>query len=155
MSHSKNRILVRLLATEGKPGPTISISRVIKSDEEWKNQLGQKAYEILRAQGTEPPFCGTLVDNDQEGIYFCAGCALPLFSSNSKFDSGTGWPSFFTPFAQENIVTRSDTSHGMNRDEILCTRCEGHLGHVFPDGPPPTGERYCLNGTALVFREKK
>ncbi|KAB2643871.1 MAG: peptide-methionine (R)-S-oxide reductase MsrB [Verrucomicrobia bacterium] len=131
------------------------VPRVVKTDEEWKKELGEKVYKILRARGTEPPFCGNLLDNHQEGIYFCAGCDLPLFSSASKFHSGTGWPSFFQPYAPENIVTQHDTSHGMVRDEILCARCGGHLGHVFPDGPPPTGLRYCLNAAALIFRTKE
>jgi methionine-R-sulfoxide reductase len=152
---SPNDIAVRLVAPDGLPGPVIMVPRVVKSDKDWKKQLGQKAYEILRAKGTEPPFCGNLLDNHQDGIYFCAGCDLPLFSSSSKFQSGTGWPSFFQPYAKENIVTHRDTSYGMVRDEILCARCGGHLGHVFPDGPPPTGLRYCLNGAALIFRDRE
>jgi methionine-R-sulfoxide reductase len=156
MTHSSsNDVPVRFVGPEGLPGPVVIVPRVVKTDEEWKKELGKKAYEILRAQGTEPPFCGNLLDNHQEGIYFCAGCDLPLFSSASKFHSGTGWPSFFQPYAQENIVTQHDTSHGMARDEILCARCGGHLGHVFPDGPPPTGLRYCLNAAALIFRTKE
>jgi methionine-R-sulfoxide reductase len=145
---------VRLVAPNGLPGPLVSVPRVVKTDTEWEKQLGSTTYRILRAKGTEAPFCGNLLDNHQNGIYFCAGCDLPLFSSSSKFHSGTGWPSFFQPFANENIVTHHDTSHGMVRDEILCARCGGHLGHVFNDGPPPTGLRYCLNSAALIFRKE-
>lgn len=148
-----SHVNVRLVGPNGLPGPIVSVPRVIKTDTEWKQQLGQKAYEVLRAKGTEAPFCGNLLDNHKNGIYFCAGCDLPLFSSQAKFQSGTGWPSFFQPFAPENVVIQTDRSHGMVRDEILCARCGGHLGHVFQDGPPPKGLRYCLNSAALVFRD--
>lgn len=154
MTPPSHSVAVRLVGADGLPGPVITVPPVVKSDEAWRKQLGQQAYEVLRAKGTEPPFCGNLLDNHQEGIYFCVGCDLPLFSSASKFHSGTGWPSFFQPYAKENVVTLRDTSHGIVRDEILCARCGGHLGHVFPDGPPPTGLRYCLNGAALFFRDK-
>ncbi|MFI0347407.1 MAG: peptide-methionine (R)-S-oxide reductase MsrB [Chthoniobacterales bacterium] len=150
-----SQVTARLVAPNALPGPLIAIARVVKSDVEWRQQLGQKAYEVLRAKGTEAPFCGNLLDNHKTGIYFCAGCDLPLFSSQAKFHSGTGWPSFFQPFAPENIITETDHSHGMMRDEILCARCSGHLGHVFNDGPPPTGFRYCLNSAALVFRDQE
>lgn len=121
------------------------------SDAEWKARLSTEQYRILRHQGTERPFCGTLLDNKQDGVYTCSGCGLPLFASSHKFHSGTGWPSFFQPIADTNVVERSDDAYGMHRVEILCARCEGHLGHVFPDGPPPTGMRHCLNSESLHF----
>jgi methionine-R-sulfoxide reductase len=146
-------VTVRLLGADNMPLPPGKVSSVRKSDEEWLKQLGPERFHILRAQGTERPFCGTLLDNKKTGIYFCAGCDLPLFSSKAKFNSGTGWPSFFEPFARENVVEIQDSSHGMVRTEIRCARCGGHLGHVFADGPPPSGLRYCLNSEALVFRD--
>ena len=115
------------------------------TDQDWQQRLTPEQYRILRKAGTERPFCGTLLDNKQAGVYRCAGCNLPLFSSQSKFNSGTGWPSFFQPIAPENVVQRTDSDHGMLRTEIVCARCDGHLGHVFDDGPPPTGQRHCLN----------
>jgi methionine-R-sulfoxide reductase len=121
------------------------------TDAQWRERLTPEQFRILRSQGTERPFCGTLLDNKQAGVYTCAGCGLPLFSSDSKFNSGTGWPSFFQPIAPGNVLERSDHSHGMIRDEINCARCDGHLGHVFPDGPPPTRLRFCLNSESLQF----
>jgi methionine-R-sulfoxide reductase len=149
-----NSVSVRSIGADGKPGTVVESPPVVKTDAQWEKQLGPEAYRILRAKGTEAPFCGTLLDNHKEGVYFCAGCNLPLFSSGSKFHSGTGWPSFYEPFAKENITELKDSSHGMIRTEILCTRCGGHLGHVFDDGPPPTGLRYCLNSLALLFRDE-
>lgn len=131
-------------------GP-IEAPRVELSDAEWRQRLTPDQFRILRAHGTERPFCGTLLDNKTAGVYCCAGCGLPLFSSRSKFHSGTGWPSFFEAIGPGNVAERRDISHGMVRVEILCARCDGHLGHVFPDGPPPTGLRYCLNSESLQF----
>lgn len=114
-------------------------------------QLSPEERRILLSQGTEPPFCGGLLDNHEEGSYFCRLCALPLFSSACKFESGSGWPSFYAPYHPDHIRELADMSHGMRRVEIRCARCDSHLGHVFPDGPPPTGLRYCLNSASLDF----
>ena len=114
--------------------------------------LTDEERRILLNQGTEPPFCGGLLDNKEDGVYHCKLCELPLFAANAKFESGTGWPSFYQPFDPEHIRELRDTSHGMVRVEIRCARCDGHLGHVFPDGPPPTGLRYCLNSASMVFK---
>ena len=125
-----------------------------KSDEEWKEILTPEEYKILRKKGTEPPFTGKLLHNGKKGVYSCAGCGNELFKSSSKFDSGTGWPSFFEPISEDSIEVKIDSSHGMKRTEILCRTCGGHLGHVFGDGPEPTGLRYCMNSAALHFKEK-
>ena len=124
---------------------------VTRTDAEWKKQLSPEAYRVLRQEGTERPFTSPLNDEHRKGIFSCAGCALPLFSSTTKFDSGTGWPSFFRPL-DKAVETSRDTSYGMVRTEVHCRRCGGHLGHVFNDGPPPTGLRYCMNGVAMTFK---
>ncbi|MBL8086545.1 MAG: peptide-methionine (R)-S-oxide reductase MsrB [Chthonomonas sp.] len=129
--------------------------KLILSDEEWKTRLTPEQFRILRAQGTERPFCGVFYDNHKTGVYHCVGCNLPLFKSDAKFDSGTGWPSFFQPYNTENVWFHEDRSYGMLRKEVLCARCDGHLGHVFDDGPPPSGLRYCINSECLTFEEAK
>lgn len=120
-------------------------------DEEWRVRLDPEQFRVLRGGATEPPFTGKYWNEKRPGIYRCAGCGTPLFSSNTKYDSGTGWPSFFEPAEGDRIEERVDTSHGMVRTEIVCAACGGHLGHVFPDGPRPTGLRYCVNSASLVL----
>jgi methionine-R-sulfoxide reductase len=143
---------VVLLDQNGKNLPAQPMEKVIKTDAEWRAQLGDgEVYEVARGKGTERPFCGAFHDSKESGTYFCVCCDLPLFRSDAKFDSGTGWPSFFQPVASENVVTEADRSHGMVREEILCARCDAHLGHVFTDGPPPTRLRYCVNSVSLKF----
>jgi len=148
-------VTVRLADGQGGLTAPTSVARIVRSDAEWQAQLTPDQYLIARAKGTERPFCGTLLDNKRHGTYVCVCCDLPLFSSDAKFNSGTGWPSFFKPVCAENVATIEDTSHGMVRTEILCARCDGHLGHVFTDGPAPTGLRFCLNSESLRFVERK
>lgn len=129
--------------------------KVIMSEEEWQKILTPEQYKILRNAGTEAPFCGINLEYKGEGEYVCVGCGLALFKAGNKFDSGTGWPSFGEPIDKDNVWYHTDKAFGMKRTEILCARCDGHLGHVFDDGPPPTHLRYCINGTVLKFVPKK
>ncbi len=129
--------------------------KVVKTDAEWKAQLTPEQYRILRNQGTEAAFCSQMNDVKEAGSFYCVGCGLELFKTDAKFTSGTGWPSFFQPVSDDAIWTRADNSYGMSRMEVLCSRCDGHLGHVFEDGPKPTGLRFCINGEVLKFVPRK
>ena len=148
---STAKVSVKVFNRDGQLVGPVVVPRVEKSDADWRAQLTPEQFRVARSQGTERPFCGTLLDNKQNGVYACVCCGLPLFASNAKFESGTGWPSFFQPIADENVLEETDASHGMVRVEILCARCDGHLGHVFSDGPRPTGQRHCVNSESLVF----
>lgn len=133
---------------------TDPIEKINKTEAEWKAELTPEEYYILREAGTERAFTGDLLKNKKEGIYTCAGCQLPLFDSDTKFDSGTGWPSYYKPVNDVNVAEKADNKYGWNRVEVLCARCDGHLGHVFEDGPKPTGLRYCINSVSLDFVER-
>ncbi len=139
--------------TEKKETAKSPFGTVKKTSAEWKAQLTPIQYEVLREKGTERAFTGKYWDNHETGIYYCAGCHLELFHSDTKFESGTGWPSFYEPIKEGVVHVGTDTSYGMVRDEVECSRCGGHLGHVFPDGPKPTGLRYCMNSASLTFEK--
>ena len=148
-----SKVKVKVFDRSGNLVGPIDVDRVEKTDAEWQQQLTPEQYQIARGKGTERPFCGTLLDNKRTGVYTCICCRLPLFSSDGKFNSGTGWPSFFKPVAEENVITEEDRAYGMRRVEILCARCDAHLGHVFDDGPRPTGLRFCVNSESLSFTD--
>lgn len=150
---TSNTVRVKVFNRQGELVGPVDVPRIVKTDAEWQALLTPEQFQVARNKGTERAFCGTLLDNKRQGVYACVCCSLPLFSSDAKFSSGTGWPSFFQPVADENVIEHVDRSYGMVRTEILCARCDAHLGHVFPDGPPPTGQRHCVNSESLVFTD--
>ncbi|MDP6933080.1 MAG: peptide-methionine (R)-S-oxide reductase MsrB [Myxococcota bacterium] len=127
------------------------MDKIVRSEDEWRAQLGEAAFQVTRHAGTEPPYSGALYQESRVGTYHCVCCGLALFRSDTKFDAGCGWPSFWEPLEGAHLVEHVDRSHGMTRTEVTCRRCDAHLGHVFPDGPPPTGLRYCINSVCLNF----
>lgn len=161
MKKINNAILITLIfinafaCAQQTSNQTNMKSKIMKSEEEWKKDLSKEEYEVLRKKGTERAFTGEFWDHHEKGVYVCAGCQLELFNSETKFESGSGWPSFYDVVANSNVEIKRDVTLGMVREELVCSRCEGHLGHVFPDGPKPTGLRYCINSVSLDFKKEE
>ena len=147
----EGQVMIEKFSAAGKSEGVVSVAKVVKTDAEWRSQLSASAYQVSRQAGTEAPYSGEYERNHADGIYHCICCDTALFDSRTKFESGTGWPSFWRPISARNVVKSSDTSLWMQRDAISCRLCDAHLGHVFADGPPPTGLRYCMNSVALHF----
>lgn len=151
----KRTIRIAEFELSGKRKGVIEMEKLVKSDSEWKKQLTPEQFEVARRKGTERAFSGKYAETHDDGLYNCVCCGTTLFDSKTKFESGTGWPSFYQPIAKENVVEHTDRTFGMARVEVVCARCEGHLGHVFDDGPKPTGLRYCMNSASLNFVARK
>jgi peptide-methionine (R)-S-oxide reductase len=147
-------ILIILFSNAQGQNTDSTMTKIKHTEKEWAEKLNPQQYQVLRQCGTEPPFTGKYWHNEKDGNYYCAACGALLFTSDAKYDSGSGWPSFYAPANNKNIIEVRDTSHGMERIEIICANCGGHLGHLFPDGPRPTGLRYCVNSLSLNFKEK-